>query len=65
MQGGGVFIPRAAGFFCVPSVFFGFGKVYWMGGGKEYFSCDREERLLLQARWFGLPRCTGGSLCLV
>ena len=38
MQGGGVFIPIPAGFFCVPSVFFGFGKVYLDGGAERNIS---------------------------
>lgn len=60
MQGGGVFIPVAAGFLCVLSVFFGTDQVYF-GVREECFSCYSEEKLVLQASWFGLPLCTGCS----
>ena len=60
VQGGGVFIPIAAGFLCVLSVFFGADKVY-LGAGEECFSYYREEKLVLQARWSGLSLCTRRS----
>lgn len=57
VQGGGVFIPIAAGFLCVLFVFFGTAQVY-LGAREECSSCYREEKLVLQASWFGLPMCT-------
>lgn len=60
MQGGGVFIPIAAGFLYVLFVFFGTAQVY-LGAREECSSCYREEKLVLQASWFGLPMCIGYS----